>query len=194
MIRRFTTRYERLQRRLPENLRTAPVAAALVPVALVLAFVWAWGAAQSASQIMETEVSVLSRRVAIARDAEPEAVWRARHEQAQTARAAIADQVVWSGDTAGVVAARIQSAVAGLVQAAGLERGRVRVSEEPVSLDGVSFHEVVVEGGFEPAALGQLVDGLERHRPLLRIAAIDATSQRPATVRIVIYAAVGGES
>lgn len=190
MIQRVLLRYRRLQERLPERFRVSPAIAALAPILLIGLWLYMWNAGQTISQGLSADIRVLDRRLVIAREAEPELVWRERAAGAQVRLGAMRDSVLWRGETDGVVTAQIQSTVAGIVGRSGIERGRVRLSDTAITLEGVTFYEVTIEGLFEPRAVGALIEGLERHQPLLKIIAVDASLRQPNTVRLVVHAAI----
>jgi hypothetical protein len=191
MIKRLLTRYGALQQRLPERVQVSPVVALVVVFGLAVGWILILDGLGRYGAEQHARMSVLERQLVLAAREEPEPVWEGRLQAVTAQRDAVAERILWSGDTPGVVAARIQSAAAGLVQSSQVPRGQVRLSEAPVTLDGVSSYEVTIEGLFEPASTGALIDGLVEHSPTFRILAIEATVERPRTVRIVALAPVG---
>lgn len=190
MIQRILLRYQRLQARLPERFRISPAIAAFAPILLLGLWLYLWNAGQSISQDLSSEIRVLDRRLVIASEADPEMVWRERAAEAQARLGAMRERVLWRGETEGIVTAQIQSTIAGIVERSGIERVRVRLSDTPITLDGITFYEVTIEGLFDPRTVGALIEGLEGHQPVLKIAAVDASFNRPNTVRLVAHAAV----
>lgn len=183
-------RYVDWRERLPERYRISPV----LMIAALGAGLFGWSAAlgalgQTSSELTARTAALRSQYERAATEA-PESEWRERLTRVSDVGERLRADLVWSGPSLGVVSARLQSELAGMVQAAGLPGVRVQVAREPGRRGGVAYLEVTIAAGFDLEGARQAVAAIEQASPALEIVAVELSSAQPRRVQITLHAPV----